>query len=91
MGTTGTMTTGTMTKLLALREGADTHGDTAQVALCDAALAGDTAALARCKAALKSARAASTGTASTREPRRRSGWAVSRPIGSDHPWAHDEE
>lgn len=82
------MTTKQTAKLTALRAEAVAHGDPDTVVLVDAALAGDAQAAATLGIAAKAVRAASTGIASTRAPRRQRGFAAASPV---HPWAHDEE
>lgn len=84
------MTTKQTAKLQALREEADLHGDTATVALVDAALAGDVKAAARLGVAAKAAKAVATGSAAKAPRARRSPFAT--PVRDTvHPWAQDEE
>lgn len=75
-------------KLQQLRTEAEDHGDTATVALVDAAIAGDTEAARKLGVSARAVKAASTG-ASARAPRTRR--PASGITTSAHPWAHDEE
>lgn len=84
------MTTKQTAKLQALREEADLHGDTATVALVDAALAGDVEAVARIDVAAKAVKSVAAGPAAKAPRARRSLFAA--PVRDTvHPWAQDEE